>query len=71
MNRKNSFIQSGLEQLKIMRNEYGLRRFLLTAPNEEVRLSGFPAPEIYTSIGNQINSVLNYLSPVILKFSKG
>lgn len=51
-----------LRQLIKMREEYGLRRFLLTGPNEEVRLSGFPSPDIYTSIGNQILEVKNELA---------
>ena len=51
-----------LEQLKIMRENYGLRRFLLTAPNEEVRLAGFPSADVYTAIGNQILEVKNALA---------
>jgi len=41
----------------------GLRRFLLTAPMEEVRLSGFPSPQVYRQIGEQVLEVKNHLAP--------
>lgn len=51
-----------LEQLIKMKNEYGLRRFLLTAPNEEVRFGGFPKLSVYSEIGNMVLEVKNALA---------
>ncbi|NLP09448.1 hypothetical protein GX408_03520, partial [bacterium] len=39
----------------------GLRRFLLTAPMEEVRLGGFPSPQVYREIGEQLLEIKSYL----------
>ena len=43
-----------LSQMIAMRERYGLRRFLLTAPMDEVRLTGFPSPEVYREIGELV-----------------
>ncbi len=44
-------------------NEYsGLRRFLLTAPMEEVRLSGFPSAHVYQEIGELVHKVKTELA---------
>jgi len=40
----------------------GLRRFLLTAPMEEVRLGGFPSPQVYREIGEQLLEIKNHLA---------
>ena len=41
----------------------GLRRFLLTAPMEEVRLSGFPSAQVYQDIGELVHYVKTELAP--------
>lgn len=51
-----------LKQLIKIKNEYGLRRFLLTAPNEEVRFEGFPKLSVYSEIGKMVLEVKNALA---------
>lgn len=50
-----------LEQMIKMRNEYGLRRFLITAPGNEVHFTGYPKPETFEEIGNLILEIKNEL----------
>ena len=52
-----------LSQLIEMRQRYGLRRFLLTAPMDEVRLTGFPSPQVYHEIGELVRDVKKELAP--------
>ena len=52
-----------LSQMIAMREQYGLRRFLLTAPMDEVRLTGFPPPEVYREIGELVLFVKTELAP--------
>lgn len=51
-----------LSQMVEMRQRYGLRRFLLTAPMDEVRLTGFPSPQVYREIGELVREVKNKLA---------
>ena len=52
-----------LSQMIDMRERFGLRRFLLTAPMDEVRLTGFPAPHVFQEIGDLVLFVKNKLAP--------
>ncbi len=52
-----------LAQMVEMRQRYGLRRFLLTAPMDEVRLTGFPSPQVYREIGELVLEVKTKLAP--------
>ncbi|MDD4189860.1 MAG: hypothetical protein PHI28_00895 [Mangrovibacterium sp.] len=52
-----------LGQMVRMKQQYGLRRFLLTAPMEEVRLTGFPSVQVYQEIGELLLEVKNKLEP--------
>lgn len=52
-----------LNQMIDISKKYGLRRFLLTAPMEEVRLGGFPTPQVYHEIGELVLDVKNALAP--------
>lgn len=56
-NRKDRMIQ----QLTELKKVYGLKRFLLCAPMDEVKLTGFPKPEVYQQIGNMILEVKQLL----------
>ena len=58
-NRKEAMLTQMLE----MRKHYGLRRFLLTAPMDEIRLTGFPSPQVYRNIGELVRYVKNELAP--------
>lgn len=58
-NRKEAMLSQMIE----MRQNYGLRRFLLTAPMDEVRLTGFPSPEVYRNIGELVKNVKKELAP--------
>ena len=58
-NRKEEMLAQMLE----MRQRYGLRRFLLTAPMDEVRLTGFPTPQVYREIGELVLEVKTKLAP--------
>lgn len=46
-----------LQQLIELKNNYGLKRFLLCAPMDETILTGFPKAEIYQGIGEMILEV--------------
>ena len=52
-NRKDKMLQQLLE----LKKNYGLRRFLLCAPMDEVILTGFPKAEVYQQIGETILEV--------------
>ncbi|HHN47467.1 MAG TPA: hypothetical protein ENN08_00780 [Bacteroidales bacterium] len=52
-----------LNQMLEIYRKYGLRRFLLTAPMEEIRLGGFPSPQVYREIGELVLEVKKHLAP--------
>jgi hypothetical protein len=52
-----------LKEMIDIKRYSSLRRFLLTAPMEEVRLSGFPTPQVYHEIGELVLEVKNALAP--------
>lgn len=52
-----------LAQMIDMRQRFGLRRFLLTAPMDEVRLTGFPYAKVYHEIGELVLFVKEKLAP--------
>lgn len=43
-----------IAQLIEMKEKYGLRKFLLTAPMDEIKLQGYPSNEVYQNIGKQV-----------------
>lgn len=51
-----------LAQMREIKHNYGLRRFLLTAPMDEIRLTGFPSPEVYRKIGELVRYVKQELA---------
>lgn len=57
-NRKDEMIS----QLIDMRQRFGLRRFSLVAPMEEVRLTGYPSRQVYQEIGEDVLYVKNKLA---------
>ncbi len=52
-----------LEQMIRMKQQFGLKRFLLTAPMEDIRLTGFPSVQVYQEIGELLLEVKNKLEP--------
>lgn len=52
-----------LDQMLEMKQQFGLRRFLLTAPMDHVRLNGYPSPQVYQKIGEEVLYVKNQLAP--------
>ncbi|MCO5236958.1 MAG: hypothetical protein M9933_11880 [Chitinophagaceae bacterium] len=50
-----------LQQLIELKNNYRLRRFLLCAPMDETRLTGFPKQSVYKEIGEMILEVKDAL----------
>jgi len=58
-NRKDKMLQ----QLVELRKTYGLKRFLIVAPMEDIKLTGFPKPEVYRRIGETISEVQQALRP--------
>lgn len=58
-NRKEAMLNQILE----IRRRSGLRRFLLTAPMDDIRLTGFPSPDVYRNIGELVLYVKNSLAP--------
>ena len=52
-----------LSQMVELKEKYGLRRFLLTAPMDYVRLTGYPTLQVYKNIGEEVLYVKNKLSP--------
>ena len=59
MNRKEEMLSQMLE----MKQRFGLRRFLLTAPVDYVRLTGYPSSQVYQNIGEEVLYVKNQLAP--------
>lgn len=49
-NRKSKMLQ----QLIALKKDYGLKRFLLCAPMDEIILTGFPKAEVYQQIGETV-----------------
>jgi hypothetical protein len=45
-----------------MKQRFGLRRFLLTAPMDYVRLTGYPSSQVYQNIGEEVLYVRNQLA---------
>lgn len=58
-NRKDKMLQ----QLIALKKEYGLKRFLLVAPMEDIRLTGYPDRKVYQQIGSTILEVKRALHP--------
>lgn len=58
-NRKDRILQQLIELKKV----YGLKRFLLVAPMEDIRLTGFPGRQVYQQIGSTILEVKQALRP--------
>jgi len=52
-----------LAQMIDMKQRFGLRRFLLTAPMDYVRLNGYPSLSVYHKIGETVLYVKNELAP--------
>lgn len=52
-----------LKQMIEIKRFSGLRRFLLTAPMDEIRLKGFPSSQVYNEIGELVKFVKNKLAP--------
>lgn len=52
-----------LSQIIELRTKYGLKRFMLLAPQKTVRFSGFPGPEVYSNIGERLLQIKNKLAP--------
>lgn len=52
-NRKSKMLQ----QLIALKKDYGLKRFLLCAPMDEIILTGFPKAEVYQQIGETVLEV--------------
>ncbi len=52
-----------LKQMIEIKRLSGLRRFLLTAPMDDIRLKGFPSPQVYNEIGELVKFVKNKLAP--------
>lgn len=50
-------------QMIEMKEKYGLRKFLLTAPMDEIKLQGYPPNEVYQEIGQQVLFVKEKLKP--------
>ena len=51
-----------ISQIIELRENYGFRRFMFLGPNKTVRFSGFPGPDVYSKIGDQILRIKNKLS---------
>lgn len=58
-NRKESIYRQILE----LKEKYGLQRFLICEPTDEVKLSGFPKPSAYQKIGELILEIKSKLAP--------
>lgn len=41
-------------QMIEMKEKYGLRKFLLTGPMDEIKLKGYPSNEVYQDLGKQV-----------------
>lgn len=52
-----------LKQLVTIKEKYGLKRFLLCAPMDEVMLAGFPGRDVYQRIGENIRAVKSEIEP--------
>lgn len=50
-----------IAQMVDMKEKYSLRRFLLVAPTDEIKLQGYPSHELFEDLGKQILSVKNRL----------
>lgn len=51
-----------MSQIKMLRSEYGLRRFTLLGPSKGIRYSGFPNADVYKEIGQQVLSFKEQLA---------
>ena len=51
-----------LRYIRLLREQYGFRRFLLTGPSKEYRYTGFPDADVFTGLGKQILHVKEALA---------
>lgn len=47
--------EQAAREMRLIRRQYGLKRFMLIGPGQEVRLSGFPAREVFERIGATVS----------------